>query len=35
MITSKSVMAKIIADLDLDEDEIKISDMKSWIAEAV
>ena len=35
MITSKSVIAKVIADLGLDENKIKISDIKEWIGEAV
>ena len=35
MITSKAVIAKIIADLALEEDKIKITDIKSWIGEAV
>jgi len=35
MITSKAVIAKIIADLNLDENDIKITDMMSWIGEAV
>lgn len=35
MVTSKTVIAKIIADLGLEEDDIKITDIKSWIGEAV
>ena len=35
MITSKAVIAKVIADLGLEENDIKITDMKSWICEAV
>ncbi len=35
MITSKSVIAKVIADLGLEEDKIKISDIREWIGEAV
>lgn len=35
MITSKTVIAKIIADLGLEEEDIKITDIKSWIGEAV
>lgn len=35
MITSKAVIAKIIADLALEEDKIKITDIKSWIGEAI
>lgn len=31
----KTVIAKIIADLDLKEDDIKISDIRSWCGEAV
>ena len=30
--TSKEIIAKIIADYDLKEDEIKITDIKEWIA---
>lgn len=35
MITSKAVMAKIIADLGLEEHKIKITDFKEWIGEAI
>ncbi|QOR59999.1 tail tubular protein [uncultured phage cr114_1] len=35
MISSKSVIAKIIADLDLKEDQIKITDIREWMAEAI
>lgn len=35
MMTSKSVIAKVIADLNLDEDDIRITDIKSWIGEAM
>ena len=35
MVTSKSIIAKVIADLGLDEDKIKISDISEWIGEAV
>lgn len=35
MISSKSVMSKIIADLDLDEDDIRIADIREWIGEAI
>ena len=35
MVTSKTVIAKIIADLGLEEDDIKITDIKNWIGEAV
>lgn len=34
-ISSKSVVAKIIADLDIPEHKIKITDWKEWIAEAL
>ncbi len=34
LISSKSIIAKIIADLDLQEEEIKISDFIEWIGEA-
>ena len=34
MISSKSVIAKVIADLDLKEEDIRITDIKSWIGEA-
>ena len=34
LVSSKSVIAKIIADLDLQEEEIKISDFIEWIGEA-
>ena len=35
MTTSKSVIAKIIADLDLNEDDIRITDIRNWIGEAL
>lgn len=35
MVSSKSVIAKIIADLNLDENQIKISDFNQWIGEAM
>lgn len=35
MITSKSIIAKVIADLGLEEDKIKISDFTEWIGEAM
>ena len=35
MISSKSVIAKIIADLGLEEDRIKISDIREWIGESM
>ena len=35
LITSKSVIAKIISDLQLQENEIKISDIKEWICEGL
>ena len=31
----KTVIAKIIADLDLKEDDIRISDVRSWCGEAI
>lgn len=34
MISSKTVIAKVMADLSLNEEEIKISDIKNWINEA-
>ena len=35
LISSKTVLAKVIADLDLQEHEIKISDFREWILEAM
>lgn len=35
MITSKSVIAKVIADLGIEENELLITDCRQWIAEAV
>lgn len=35
LISSRAVLAKIIADLDLKEDEIKITDIREWIGEAM
>lgn len=35
MISSKTVLAKVIADLDLKEDQIKISDISEWICEGM
>lgn len=35
MVSSKAVIAKIIADLDLKEDEIRISDVREYIGEAM
>lgn len=35
LISSKAVLAKIIADLDLKEDEIRITDVREWIGEAM
>ena len=35
MVTSKSIIAKVIADLGLEEDKIKISDIREWISEGV
>jgi hypothetical protein len=33
--TSKEIIAKIIADYDLKEDEIKITDIREWIGEGM
>lgn len=35
LVSSKSVIAKIVADLDLKEDEIKITDIREYIGEAM
>lgn len=35
MVSSKAVIAKVIADLGMDEDDIKITDIQEWIGEAV
>lgn len=35
LVSSKSVIAKIIADNDLKEDEIRITDIRQWIGEAL
>lgn len=35
LISSKSVLAKVMADLDLSEEELKVTDMREWIGEAV
>lgn len=35
LVSSKAVIAKVIADLDLKEDEIKIADVREWIGEAM
>lgn len=35
MVSSKAVIAKIIADLDLKEDDIKITDIREWLSEAM
>ena len=35
LISSKTVLAKVIADLSLSERDIKISDMSEWVAEAL
>ena len=35
MISSKSVIAKVIADLDLAENKIRISDFLEWVGEAM
>nr|DAO36359.1 MAG TPA: hypothetical protein [Bacteriophage sp.]DAX15120.1 MAG TPA: hypothetical protein [Bacteriophage sp.] len=34
-VSSKAVIAKVIADLDLDENDIKITDISQWIGEAM
>ena len=34
MVSSKSVIAKVIADLDLKEEDIRITDVKQWIGDA-
>lgn len=35
LVSSKAVIAKVIADLDFKEDEIKITDVREWIGEAM
>jgi hypothetical protein len=35
LISSKSIIAKIIADLQLEESDIRISDIREWILEAI
>ena len=35
LVSSKAMLAKIIADLDLKEDEIKITDISEYIGEAM
>jgi hypothetical protein len=35
MVSSKAVVAKVIADLGLREDKIKITDISEWIGEAM
>ena len=35
MVSSKAVIAKSLADLDLKEDDIKITDIREWISEAM
>lgn len=35
LVSSKAVLAKIIADLDLKEDEIRITDISEWIGESM
>lgn len=35
LVSSKSVIAKVIADLDLKEEDIKITDIRQWIGEAM
>ena len=34
MVSSKAVVAKVMADLDMKEEDIRITDIKGWIAEA-
>ena len=34
MVSSKSVIAKVIADLDLKEEDIRITDVRQWVGEA-
>jgi len=34
-VTSKAIIAKVLADNALDEKDIKITDMKEWLAEAM
>lgn len=35
LVSSKAVIAKVIADLNLDESELRISDVRQWIADAM
>lgn len=35
LVSSKVILAKIVADLDLKEDEIRITDIKEWLSEAM
>ena len=35
LVSSKEIVAKAIADYNLQEDEIKITDIKSWLAEGM
>lgn len=35
LITSQTIIAKVIADLDLKEDQIRITDIREWIMEAI
>jgi uncharacterized protein involved in exopolysaccharide biosynthesis len=35
LISSGTIIAKVIADLDLKEDQIRITDIREWIQEAV
>ena len=35
LVSSKSVIAKVIADLDLKDDNLRITDMFHWIGEAI
>jgi hypothetical protein len=35
LISSGTIIAKVVADLDLKEDQIRITDIREWIQEAV
>lgn len=35
LISSKSILAKVMADLDLSEEDVKVTDFREWIGEAV
>lgn len=35
LVSSKTILAKVMADLNLSEEDMRISDMRSWIGEAV